>query len=53
MGVACIRESRNLYKVLIGKPKDKRPLGRSSHGRENNIEMVVKGLGWMILAAST
>jgi hypothetical protein len=26
--VACIGEGRNVYKVLVGKPEEKRPLGR-------------------------
>jgi hypothetical protein len=28
---ACIKEKRNAYKVLIGKPEGKRPLGRHRH----------------------
>jgi hypothetical protein len=28
---ACIKEKRNTYKVLIGKPEGKRPLGRPRH----------------------
>jgi hypothetical protein len=26
--VACMGEGRNLYRVLVGKPEGKRPLGR-------------------------
>jgi hypothetical protein len=26
--VACMREGRNVYRVLVGKPEGKRPLGR-------------------------
>jgi hypothetical protein len=46
MGIAHIREIRNLYKILFGKPVGKRPLGRPSHGWEDNIEMDLKELGW-------
>jgi hypothetical protein len=31
MGVAHIREIRNLYNIFVGKPEVKRPLGRPSH----------------------
>jgi hypothetical protein len=26
--VACIRDERNAYRILVGKTEDKRPLGR-------------------------
>jgi hypothetical protein len=29
---ACTLEMRNEYKILIGRPEGKRPLGRSRHG---------------------
>jgi hypothetical protein len=29
----------DVYRVLVGKPKDKRPLGRSRHRWEDNIKM--------------
>jgi len=32
-------ESRGVYRVLVGKPKGKRPLGRPRCRRENNIKM--------------
>jgi hypothetical protein len=32
---------RNRYKILIGKPKGKRTIGRPSHRREDNIKMDV------------
>jgi hypothetical protein len=37
--VACMRESRGVYRVLVGKPEGKRPLGRPRHGLEDNIKM--------------
>jgi hypothetical protein len=36
--VAHIREMRNVYKILVGKPKGKRPLGRHRHKWEDNIK---------------
>jgi hypothetical protein len=32
-------EERGVYKVLVGKPEGKRPLGRSRRRWENNIRM--------------
>jgi hypothetical protein len=46
MGIARIREIRNLYKILVGKPEGKRPLGRPSHGWEDNMQMDLKELEW-------
>jgi len=37
--VACIGEKRGIYRVLVGKPKGKRPLGRPRCRREHNIKM--------------
>jgi len=35
--VAQMREMRNAYKILVGKPEWKRPLGRLRHRWEDNI----------------
>jgi hypothetical protein len=48
-------EDRVVYRVLVGKPEEKRPLGRPRRRWENNIKMnlqeVVEGRGdWMELA---
>jgi len=37
--VARMGERRGLYRVLVGKPEGKRPLGRSRHGRVDIINM--------------
>jgi hypothetical protein len=29
----------NAYRILVGKPEEKRPLGRPRHGWEDNIKM--------------
>jgi hypothetical protein len=41
--VACTGETRNVYKILIGKPEGKRLLRRFSRSLENNIKMDLKG----------
>jgi len=37
--VARVRERRGVYRVLVGKPIGRRPLGRLRHGWEDNIKM--------------
>jgi hypothetical protein len=37
--VARRRERRGVYRVLVGKPEGKRPLGRPGLRYENNIKM--------------
>jgi len=37
--VASIGERRALYRVLVGKPEEKRPLGRPWRRWEDNIKM--------------
>jgi len=34
-----MRESGDAYRVLVGKPEGKRPLGRPRHRWEDNIKM--------------
>jgi hypothetical protein len=36
----------NAYRILVGKPEGKRPLGRSRRGWEDNIKMDVREIGW-------
>jgi hypothetical protein len=48
-------EERKLYKVLVGKPEGKRPLGRPRHRWEDGIrmdhrEIVLGGVDWIRLA---
>jgi len=57
MGGACIayRERRGVYRVLVGKPEGKRPLGRHRRRWEYNIKMDLQevgcgGVDWMDLA---
>jgi hypothetical protein len=53
--VAGIGEERKVYKVLVGKPKGKRPLGRPRRRWEDGIRMGVREIGlgdadWIRLA---
>jgi hypothetical protein len=53
--VACIWEGRGVYRVLVGRPKGKRPLGRPRHRWEDNIKMDLREIGinganWIWLA---
>jgi hypothetical protein len=44
--VARMEESRNTYRVLVGKPKGKRPLERQRHRWEDGIKMDLREIGW-------
>jgi len=39
-------ERRGVYRVLVGKPEGKRPLGIPSHRWEENIKMDLQEVGW-------
>jgi hypothetical protein len=43
--VACMMKRRGAYRVLVGKPEGKRPLGRTRRGWENNIKMDLQEVG--------
>jgi hypothetical protein len=43
--VAPIGEERDVYRVLIGKPEGKRPLGRPRHRWEDGIRMDLRETG--------
>jgi hypothetical protein len=53
--VARMGEGRVVYRVLVGKPEGKRPLGRPRHRWEDNVGWIFKkwdvgvrsGLGWL------
>jgi hypothetical protein len=40
-------ERRDAYRVLVGKPEGKRPLGRTRRRWENNIKIDVEEMGWL------
>jgi hypothetical protein len=53
--VARMGEKRNAYRLLVGKPKGKRPLGKPRCSWVDNIkmdlrEMVWDGMDWIDLA---
>jgi hypothetical protein len=39
-------EKRNVYRILVGMPKGKRPLGRPRRRWADNIKMDLRGIGW-------
>jgi hypothetical protein len=39
-------ERRNAYRILVGKPEGRRPLGRPRRGRLNNIKKDLRETGW-------
>jgi len=43
--VARMRERRVIYRVLVGKPEEKRPLGRPRRKWEDNIRMDLQEVG--------
>jgi hypothetical protein len=53
--VAHMGEKRGVYRVLVGKPEGKRPLGRSRHRWGDNIRMDLRkwdvevwtGMSWL------
>jgi len=53
--VAFMGESRSVYRVLVGKPEGKRPLGRLRRRWKDNIKMDLRkvkcgGMDWIELA---
>ncbi|KAJ4428113.1 hypothetical protein ANN_24127 [Periplaneta americana] len=44
--VARMGESRNAYRVLVGRPEGKRPLGRPKRRWEDNIKMDLREVGY-------
>jgi hypothetical protein len=52
---ARMGEGRGVYRVLVGRPEDKRPQGRRRHRWQDNIkvdlrEMGIDGANWIQLA---
>jgi hypothetical protein len=53
--VSWMEEERGMYRVLVGKPEGKRPLGRPRRRSEDSIRMVLQevgcgGMDWIVLA---
>jgi hypothetical protein len=45
MGGAYMGEERGMYRVLVGKPEGKRPLGRPRHSWDDNIKVDLQEVG--------
>jgi hypothetical protein len=43
---ACMGEKRNAYRLLVGKPEEKRPLGRPRRRWVDNIKIDLLEIGW-------
>jgi hypothetical protein len=43
--VACMKEKRTSYRILMRKPKGERPLGRLTHRLEENIKTDLREIG--------
>jgi hypothetical protein len=41
-----MRAKRNAYRILVGEPEGKRPLGRQICGWVDNIKMDCREIGW-------
>jgi hypothetical protein len=50
--VARMGENRNAYRILVGEPKRKRPLGRPRRRSVDNIKIDLRGMGWYELDQS-
>jgi hypothetical protein len=48
MGGALARmgEKRGAYRILVGRPEGRRPLGTPRHRWEDNIKMGLQEVGW-------
>jgi hypothetical protein len=44
--VARMKEKRNVYRILVGKPEGKRPLGRPRRRWLDNIKIHLREIGW-------
>jgi hypothetical protein len=47
--VARMGAKRNAYRILVGKPEGKRPLGRPRRRWENDIKMYLREIGWGVM----
>ena len=42
-------ERSGAYRVLVGRPEGRRPLGSSRHRLEGNIKMNLQDVGWGVM----
>ena len=48
--VACMGKKRGVYRVLMGRPEERRPLGGSRCRWDGSSESVMRGMDWIKLA---
>jgi len=48
-----MKDRSGVYRVLVGKPEGKRPLGRPRPRWEDNIKMDLQKVGWRIWTGSS
>jgi hypothetical protein len=48
--VARIGEKRDAYRILVGKPEGKRPVGRLRHRRQDSIKINLRKIRWVVWA---
>jgi hypothetical protein len=46
--VARMGEKRNAYRIFVGKPEGKRPLGRTRRRWVDNIKIDLREVGWVV-----
>jgi hypothetical protein len=44
--VPCMGEGRGPYRILVGRPEGRRPLGRPRYRWEGDIKMDLQEVGW-------
>jgi hypothetical protein len=44
--VSRMGEKRNAFRIVVGKPEGKRPLGRPRRRRVDNVKMDLREIGW-------
>jgi hypothetical protein len=44
--VACMGEGKGAYRILVGRPEGRKPLGRPRRRWEDNIKMDLQEVGW-------
>ena len=47
--VAGMGEGRDVYRILVGKPEGKRPLGKPRRKWEDNIKMDLQKVGFRVM----
>jgi hypothetical protein len=46
-GISLIMDyAKNVYRILVGKPEGKRPLGRPRRSWVDNLKIDLRGIGW-------